>query len=181
MKMSKVENKKNFAYTAIFALSFVIVLFLVWFIYFKPASTAIYDWVEYLPFVNAGLNSLCATFLVLGYYFVKVKKVELHIKCMSSATVTSGLFLVSYLLYHHYHGDTKFIGQGLIRPTYFFILITHIILSVAMVPMVFITLWNAFTNKVEKHKKWARVTLPVWLYVSVTGVLIVAILKNFNY
>jgi len=174
------SNKKNFAYTAIYALSFLIIIFLVWFIYFKPPSQVEYEWVKNLPYVNASLNSLCATFLVLGYYFVKTKRVSLHIKSMSAATVTSGLFLVSYLLYHHFHGDTKFLAQGLIRPIYFFILITHIILSVVMVPMVFITLWNAFTNKVEKHKKWARFTLPIWLYVSVTGVAIVYILKNFN-
>lgn len=173
-------NKKSFVYTLIYVLSALITLFLVWFIYFKPEATHQYDWVVNLPVVNAFLNSLASVFLILGYYFVKKGKITWHIRSMSSATVSSALFLVSYLLYHHFHGDTKFIAQGFIRPVYFSILISHIFLSVVMLPMVLITLWNAFTSNFEKHKKWAKYTLPIWLYVSVTGVLIFVFLRYFN-
>jgi putative membrane protein len=175
------NNQKNFVYTLLFVLSMLITAFLVWFIYFKPAATTTAAWVVNLPFVNATLNSISAMLLVAGYIFIKKKDEKNHIRCMSSALVTSALFLVSYLLYHHYHGDTKFIAQGSIRYFYFTILITHIILSVAMLPMILITLWNAFTSNLVKHKFWAKLTLPIWLYVSVTGVIIVVLVKFFNY
>lgn len=174
------ENKRNFAYTFILSLSFLATMFLVWFIYFKPAASHDFTWVSSLPLVNACLNTLSSLFLITGYIFIKKKMVSLHIKAMSCATVTSALFLVSYLLYHHYHGDTQFIAQGSIRPVYFTILITHIFLSVTMLPLVLITLWNAFTSNFEKHMKWAKITLPIWLYVSVTGVLIYIFLNFWN-
>ena len=175
------SNKLSFAYTAIFTLSFVIVLFLFWFIYFKPEAQTVYEWTKLLPAVNATLNTLCSMFLVAGFIAVKKKNIKLHITLMSLATVVSALFLVSYLTYHHFQGDTKFVAQGIVRPIYFGILISHIILSIIQVPMIFITLWNAFTSNFEKHVKWARFTFPVWLYVSVTGVLIFLFLKYLNH
>ncbi len=174
------SNKLSFTYTAIFTLSFFVVLFLFWFIYFKPEAQTAYEWTKLLPAVNATLNTLCSMFLVAGFVAVKKKKIKLHITLMSLATVISALFLVSYLTYHHFQGDTKFVAQGIVRPIYFAILISHIILSIIQVPMIFITLWNAFTSNVEKHMKWARFTFPIWLYVSVTGVLIFLFLKYLN-
>lgn len=174
------KNNSNFIYTLLFILSGFITLFLVWFIYFKPEAAVKMWWVNYLPLLNAILNSISATFLCLGYRYIKNKNISAHIKCMSGATVTSALFLISYLLYHHYHGDTKFIAQGLIRPTYFVILISHVLLSIIMLPMILITLWNALTGSFKSHKKWAKWTLPIWLYVSVTGVLIFIFLRFFN-
>ena len=99
---------------------------------------------------------------------------------MVTAVVFSGLFLVSYLVYHNFQGDTPFTGTGLIRPVYFFILISHIILSVFALPLALITVFFAWKNNFKSHKKIARVTFPIWLYVSVTGVLVFAMLKVFS-
>lgn len=175
------KNKTNFVYSLLFSVAGLIAIFLVWFIYIKPEATVSFWWVSELPLVNSILNSIAAIFLSLGYYFIKKGDVRSHIKCMSGATATSALFLVSYLAYHHFHGDTKFVADGMVKVAYFSILISHIILSIAMLPMILITLWNAFTSNTESHKKWARWTLPIWLYVSVTGVLIFLFLRFLNY
>lgn len=99
---------------------------------------------------------------------------------MASATLSSALFLVCYIIYHSYQGDTKFLAEGLIRPVYFFILISHILLSMVAVPLVLLTLWFAITQRFTSHKKIARWTFPIWLYVSVTGILVYFVLHNFN-
>ena len=174
------ENNKA-AYTIIFASSAVILAFLFWLIYFKEAADSAYQFTSYLPAVNALLNSITTILLVSGFYFIKKGMQKAHIKTMISAVMTSGLFLISYIVYHHYHGDTQFIAQGMIRPVYFSILISHIILSIFMVPMVFMTLFLAASKQWPKHKKMARWTFPIWLYVSVTGVLIFFFLKYLNY
>ncbi|AUN96733.1 DUF420 domain-containing protein [Bacteriovorax stolpii] len=162
-------------------LSAAVIGFLFWLIYFKTgASVGDNGWVSSLPAVNAFLNALTAIFLVTGYYAIKTNDRELHIRLMLAATLTSACFLVSYVTYHHFQGDTKFLAQGWIRPVYFFILITHILLSIVQVPLILTTLYLAFTKKFQKHKKVARYTFPIWLYVSVTGVLIFVILKWFN-
>jgi len=98
-------------------------------------------------------------------------------KLMLSAVGVAGVFLASYIVYHHFHGDTRFGGQGLIRPVYFFILITHITGSIVALPLVLTTLFFAGTKRFERHRKLARVTFPVWLYVSVTGVAVFFFLK----
>jgi putative membrane protein len=137
-------------------------------------------WSKSLSGINALLNTLTACLLVFGFIQIKKGNKENHIKFMLSATMMSALFLISYVTYHFYQGDTKFIAVGWIRPTYFFILITHILLSIVNLPMILLTLWFAFTSKHEKHKKFARITFPIWLYVSVTGVLVYLFLKFFN-
>jgi len=96
---------------------------------------------------------------------------------MVSAVIVAGTFLVSYVVYHHFHGDTPFTGQGIIRPIYFFVLISHIVLSMVAVPLVLTTLFFAGTARFDRHKKIARITFPVWLYVSVTGVAVYFFLK----
>ncbi len=174
------SNTQKFAYSFILILSFLILSFLAWFIYIKPAASTELYWVSSLPALNALLNTLSSIFLVAGFIFIKKKNVKAHVLSMSFATATSGLFLVSYLTYHHFQGDTKFIAEGPIRYIYFSILISHILLSIVQVPLIFITLWNAFTKRYEKHKFWARWTFPIWLYVSVTGVIIFLFLKYLN-
>jgi uncharacterized membrane protein YozB (DUF420 family) len=124
------------------------------------------------PALNACLNSTSAVFLVLGFYFVKNKKIDAHRACMLIAAVASTIFLACYLYYHYYHGSTKFQGQGWIRPVYFTILITHTILAILNLPFILKTFWHALRGDIEKHKKIARLTFPMWLYVSVTGVVI---------
>jgi putative membrane protein len=125
-----------------------------------------------LPHFQASMNTVSTILLLTGFYFIKNDNRNAHMKCMISALATSSLFLVSYLTYHYYAGTTRFGGEGWIRPAYFAILLTHTILAIAIVPMVLVTLWRAVKGRFEAHRKIARWTLPVWLYVSVTGVII---------
>ena len=138
------------------------------------------EWVLKLPIINATLNAMSAFALIKGWIHIKSGRRNQHIKWMLTALATSGLFLVSYLTYHHFHGDTKFTGTGVVRPIYFFILISHILLSFINLPMILITLGLAANSNFTSHKRIARWTLPIWLYVSVTGVLIFLFLKFFS-
>ena len=174
------SDKKVFGVIGI--LSLTILAFLTWLIYFKPGAdlSGELSWVNSLPALNAFLNSLTSIFLVVGLTFIKKNKINWHKRAMFAATGTSALFLVSYITYHHFHGDTKFLSTGLIRPIYFGILISHILLSAIQVPLILSTLYLALTKNFAKHKKFARVTFPIWLYVSITGILIFILLKFFN-
>lgn len=125
-----------------------------------------------LPTLNAILNSISAIFLITGYVFIRAKKIQKHRICMIIAFCASILFLVSYLTYHAQAGSKHFSGTGLARTIYFSILITHTILAAAVPPLAIVTLSRALKAKFEKHKRIARWTFPVWLYVSVTGVVI---------
>jgi uncharacterized membrane protein YozB (DUF420 family) len=127
---------------------------------------------SYLPTVNAALNSLSAVFLLVGYLCIKAKKVTAHRACMLSAFASSTLFLISYLFYHYQVGSVPFKGQGGIRTIYFTVLISHTILAAAVVPLVLVTLIRALKGNFDKHRRIARWTLPIWLYVSITGVLV---------
>jgi len=176
----KISNSSNKAYAVIGVLSSLTVTFLVWLIYFKTPVAYSAGWVNKLPSLNALFNSISFVLLVLGYYLIKTGRKSGHIKCMLMATLSSALFLVSYILYHYFHGDTKFLAQGIIRTTYFFILISHIILSIPLVPLVFTTLWHGLKGNYSSHRKFARITFPIWVYISITGVLIFLILNNFN-
>ena len=155
------------------------VAFLFWLLYFREGSGEA-GWLEFLPGINAILNSLTSAFLIRGFLAIKSGNRTLHAFCQKSAFVFSTLFLISYILYHSLHGDSHFMGQGFIRPLYFFILISHIVLSVVALPMVFTTFFFALTGRLEMHRKLARWTFPIWLYVSFTGVLIFLILKAYS-
>jgi putative membrane protein len=125
------------------------------------------------PALNASLNGLAAIFLVCGYAAIRAGKMELHKKFMVSAFFVSCAFLVSYVIYHvRIHQIVHFQGQGWIRPVYFALLISHTILAVVIVPLILITLRRAWLERFDKHRQIARWTLPVWFYVSVTGVLV---------
>ena len=125
-----------------------------------------------LPTLNAILNALSAILLVGGYISIRRRKIGTHKKFMLAAFSTSCLFLISYLTYHFQIGSKRFEGQGLIRPVYFGILISHTILAAAIVPMVLMTLRRAWKGSFERHAHIARRTLPIWIYVSVTGVVV---------
>ncbi len=125
-----------------------------------------------LPAVNASLNSVSTLLISLGWWFISHDKKKQHIICMISALVTSTVFLGCYLVYHYYAGSIKFTHTGIVRPIYFFILITHIILAIAIVPLVIMTVIPALRGLFEKHRPLGRITMPIWLYVSVTGVII---------
>ncbi len=128
--------------------------------------------VTQLPALNATLNSIAVLQLLFGFYFIKQKDVARHKLCMIMAFVTSCAFLASYLIYHFQVGSVPFTGEGWIRPTYFTILISHIILAAAIAPMAIATLYQALTGQVQKHRRIAKWTWPIWMYVSVTGVVI---------
>ncbi|MFN2512896.1 MAG: DUF420 domain-containing protein [Pyrinomonadaceae bacterium] len=130
------------------------------------------DYISYLPHLNAILNTTSALFLIAGYRFIRNGFIRAHRNCQIAALVTSTCFLISYLTYHYYHGDTRFLGQGLVRPFYFAILITHVILAIVILPLVLITVYRAARGDFIRHRRIARWTLPLWLYVSVTGVIV---------
>ena len=125
-----------------------------------------------LPALNAGFNATSALLISLGYILIKQRAWTGHALCMISAMVTSTLFLISYIVYHLHHGSTPFPGQGWIRPVYFTILISHTLLAIVVVPLVLTTFWHALKSRFDKHVRLARWTFPIWLYVSVTGVVI---------
>ncbi len=137
-----------------------------------------------LPAVNACLNGLSAIFLTTGYYFIRHGNRTAHRNCMVSAFVSSTIFLACYLTYHigmriHYgKGHTEFHDPQWFRPIYLFILFSHLTLAIAIVPLVLITLHRAVKQRFELHKKIARVTWPIWMYVSVTGVIIYVVLYH---
>jgi len=128
--------------------------------------------IQHLPALNAALNLTSAVLLSMGYGFIRRGEVSRHRLCMLSAFIASTLFLVSYLTYHALAGVVHYQGQGFMRTIYFTILTTHTILAVVIVPLVLRTLYLALRNRFDTHRKWARWTLPLWLYVSVTGVVI---------
>lgn len=125
-----------------------------------------------LPALNATLNAIAAVLLVIGYVLIRRGRIEQHRRVMLAAFSTSALFLVSYLIYHANVGSRPFTGQGPIRAVYFTILITHVILAAAILPMALITLNFALRSRFDRHMRIARWTLPIWLYVSVTGVIV---------
>jgi uncharacterized membrane protein YozB (DUF420 family) len=126
----------------------------------------------YLPSLNAVLNSASALLLAAGYLFIRQGRIAAHRRCMLAAVATSTLFLTSYLIYHYNVGSVPFRGQGWLRGLYFSILISHTILAVVIVPLVLITLYRALGADFLRHRRIARVTLPLWFYVSVTGVVV---------
>ncbi len=155
------------------------VAFLFWIIYLRKGGGEPTS-LTFLPAVNAALNATTTVFLLRGWFAIRSGNRALHAFCQKTAFVFSSLFLVCYIVYHSVHGDSRFLGQGLIRPVYFFILISHIILSIAALPMILATFFFAITARFDTHRKLARITFPIWLYVSITGVLIFAILKAYR-
>lgn len=133
----------------------------------------------FLPPIYATLNAFTAVLLLVAFWAIKNKKITLHEKLMKTAIIFSVLFLMLYVAYHMTSDSTKFGGEGTIKTIYFIILITHIILSVAVIPFVLITYVRAITNQVELHKKIARFTFPLWLYVAVTGVIVYVMISPY--
>ena len=129
-----------------------------------------------LPTLNATLNATSAVLLSIGYVFIRLGQRQNHKRCMLSALVVSALFLTSYVVYHAQVGSVPFKGVGAIRAVYFTILISHVILAIAIVPLVIVTASRALSARYDKHRVIARWTLPLWLYVSVTGVVVYVML-----
>lgn len=131
-----------------------------------------------LPAVNASLNATATALLLTGYYFIRHKRVRAHRRTMISAFCVSAAFLACYLIYHWRVGNVRFLKTGPIRPVYFFILATHIVLAAAVPVLAIITLTLALRGDFVRHRKIARWTFPIWLYVSVTGVVVYAMLYH---
>ena len=131
---------------------------------------------EDLPAVNASLNAISGALLIAGYLMMRARRIEQHRRFMIAAFATSSLFLVSYLVYHAQVGSVRFTRQGLVRPLYFTILITHVTLAAAVLPLAILTLFRGLKGRYPQHRRIARWTFPIWLYVSVTGVLVYVLL-----
>jgi uncharacterized membrane protein YozB (DUF420 family) len=122
--------------------------------------------------LNSILNFVSAVLLLCGFIFIRMRRVRAHRLCMISAVLVSTAFLISYLIYHYHVGDVRFQGQGGVRPVYFTILITHVSLALVILPLIAITLWRALGGRFASHRRIALVTWPLWVYVSVTGVIV---------
>jgi uncharacterized membrane protein YozB (DUF420 family) len=129
-----------------------------------------------LPAVNASLNAISGVLLFTGYLLIRRRRIEQHRRCMIAAFAASSLFLVCYVIYHAQVGSVPFTRHGFVRPLYFSILITHVTLAAAVLPLAIVTLSRGLQAKYAKHRTIARWTLPIWLYVSVTGVLVYVLL-----
>lgn len=134
---------------------------------------------SFLPPIYATINGLTAVILVLAFIAIKKKNIVLHENLMTTAIWCSALFLLMYVAYHMTSDSTKFGGEGFVKYVYYFILLTHIVLSIAVIPFVLITYVRAITNNFKKHKKIARITFPLWLYVAVSGVIVYIMISPY--
>jgi len=171
------EHKVNLRFFAVNGVvSAGVLAFLAWLLLLRSATPGGAD-LAFLPAVNASLNALAAVFLVAGWFLVRARRLVAHRNAMIAAFVSSALFFTSYVVYHYAHGDTKYAGAGAIRVVYLLILATHILLSMSVVPLALTALWFAYKRRFDRHKRVTRVLLPIWLYVSVTGVVIFFMLR----
>ncbi len=136
------------------------------------------DTASTLPHVNAALNAVTTVLLVIGLTMARAGRADVHRPVMAAALVTSAIFLVSYVIYHLTAPIFVFAGQGWVRPAYYAILISHVILAAAVTPMIAVTAWRGMRGTIERHRPLARWTMPIWLYVSVTGVVIYVMLYH---
>jgi putative membrane protein len=166
---------------AIVVVSGLAVSFLLWLLYVHHASSAFEGRWTFLPALNALLNASCATALCVGLYFIKHRNKEAHRASMLLAFAFSSVFLVSYIVNHALHGDTIFPRHGPVRTLYLSILASHVILSIVALPLVLTTFFFSLTGRFAMHRRIARWTFPLWLYVSITGVVVFLFLKAYAY
>jgi putative membrane protein len=133
----------------------------------------------FLPPIYAGINAVTSVLLLLAFWAIKKKKIDLHENLVKACMVLSAVFLILYVLYHMTSDSTSFGGEGVIRWVYFFVLISHILLSIVVIPFVLITFVRGITRDVERHKKIARITFPIWLYVTITGVIVYLMISPY--
>jgi putative membrane protein len=165
---------------AIIAISAGASAFLCWLVYYHAPADVTGTHLLFLPALNALLNALSAAALVTGFCFIRARRVREHRTAMFAAFIFSSLFLVTYITNHALHGDMRFHGLGVIRYVYFPLLISHIGLSVVALPMILITFFLSLTGRFPAHRRLARFTFPIWLYVSVTGVIVYAMLAAYR-
>ena len=167
---------------AIIGVSAVASLFLAWLVYYHQPTDVAGTQLAFLPSLNAGLNALCTVFLVVGFRYIRQRKITAHRNSMFGAFVVSSLFLVSYLVNHALHGDMRFpAGYPMARFIYLWVLLLpHILLAVVALPMILITFFLSLTGRFPAHRKLARWTFPIWLYVSVSGVVVYGMLAAYK-
>lgn len=173
------DTVKNKSFKPLIIIASVLIPVAVAVLYLMPKSWEVGDEVLFLPKLNAIINGLTTLVLIAGLVAIKNKNVILHKRLMLSALVLSVIFLLSYVTYHTLTESTPYGGEGMMKNVYFFILITHIILAIAIVPMVLITFVRALSEKFDKHRKIARITLPIWLYVTITGVVVYLMISSY--
>jgi putative membrane protein len=161
---------------AILLISAAATLFLFWLIYFHPALDVTGRELAFLPALDAVLNALAATALVMGYRFVRAHRIKAHRVTMITAFAFSTLFLVCYIGNYALHGESHYPGHSILRIVYLTILVSHVLLSMVALPLVLVTFFFSLTGRIPTHRKVARWTFPIWLYVSVTGVIVYAML-----
>ena len=168
--ISKTNDNRYFLLIALLS---VAVPLLVTFLLFVPQTGKLGDVdVTFLPKLHAMLNSLTAVALVLGFTFIRKGNIRYHRFAMVTAIVLSAFFLISYVTYHYQAPPTRFGGEGTIRGIYYFVLLTHIVLAAVIVPLVLLSVYFAISNQFDRHRRIARWTLPIWLYVAITGVVV---------
>jgi putative membrane protein len=160
----------------IIGLSAAASLFLCWLVFFHAPSDVAGTHLPFLPALDALLNALAAISLVIGFWNIRRGRIGPHRRAMFNAFVFSTIFLVTYIVNHALHGDMRFQGAGAVRPVYFTLLISHIALSIVALPMVLITFFLSLSGRFSAHRRLARFTFPIWLYVSVTGVVVYCML-----
>jgi putative membrane protein len=165
------------AIAAILAISAAATAFLFWLIYVHPATDAASVRFAFLPALNAVLNGLSATALLIGFTFIRARRIRAHRGAMLTAFAFSTLFLVSYILHHALHGDVRYPAHGAFRSFYLSLLASHIVLAVVALPLILVTFFFSLTGRIAQHRKVARWTFPLWLYVSVTGVVTYVMLR----
>ena len=162
--------------TGLVIVSIAAISFLFWLLYVHHAAPGASDELTFLAPLEAACNAASATALLLGLRFIKQRRITAHRNSMISAFVFSSLFLIAYIAHHALHGDMIFQGHGAIRVTYLAILISHIVLSAVALPLILITFFFSLSGRFSQHRKVAKFTYPMWLYVSVTGVVVYAML-----
>lgn len=165
------------AIAVILVISAAATLFLFWLIYRHPAADTSSTRLPFLPALNALLNGLSATALLVGYTFIRARKISAHRASMITAFIFSTFFLVSYILHHYLHGDVRYPIHAAFRSIYLPLLASHIILAVVALPLVLVTFFFSLSGRIPQHRKVARWTFPLWLYVSVTGVITYVMLR----
>ena len=165
------------AIAAILAVSAAATAFLFWLIYLHPATDQASIRFAFLPALNAALNGLSAVTLLIGYTFIRSRRIQAHRAAMLTAFGFSTLFLVSYILHHALHGDVRYPLHAALRMIYLPLLASHILLAVVALPLILVTFFFSLTGRIPQHRKIARWTFPLWLYVSITGVITWAMLR----
>lgn len=148
-------------------------------LYVIPQPTEVGSWVLVLPKLNAFLNGTTSILLIAAFWAIKNRNINLHRNLMLTALGLSVLFLISYVTYHTLTESTPYGGEGIMKSIYLFILLTHIVLAIAIVPLVMISFVRALSERFDKHKKIARITLPIWLYVTITGVVVYLMISPY--